>query len=517
MKKNMSLRTRNHLPLTAAVALAICINLSSAFAAESKVSPQNYPPQNPARVDEIAAMLPEKPGTPAPRPSDRAAWAALSNDPGAAKIVAEAERLCGKPIPDLPDELYLEFLRNGNRSHYEAPFFRRLHALNALMLAEALEWKGRFLPEVQRYLEAILAEKAWTLPAHDKQLDCFEGRKPLVKLFSSQRAWTVAYAIDWFGGVLPAELVARAKAECRRRILEPYLTACRDTTQVMPSGCNWFFGPANWTPVCHVGCVGLSLIISEDRRERAECIEAAERAMPFYLEGFSNDGYCSEGMAYWGYGFGHYVALVSIVEQATGGKVKLGADKPKTARVAAYAVAFQLEQGLSPRFADGGGNPEKALLDMAHGFWPDAVPAAYAGCPPLSGTMSNYGERPPCCMVAMRAWRNAPVGGCRKSTRDPQLSATTYQLPPLTEFTDAQVYISRPGYGKDGISLALKGGNNAEFHNHNDVGTYTVALDGEILAGDVGGETYTARTFSARRYEGDVLNKIGRASCRERV
>ena len=509
MKKNMTLRTRDHLHLTAAVALAICANLAPAFAAWSIMPPEKYPSQNATRVDAIAAMLPEKPSSPAPRPSDRAAWAALSNDPGAARIVAEAESLCGKPIPELPDELYLEFRRNGNRSHYEAPFFRRLHAFNALMLAEALEWKGRFVPEIRRYLEAILAEKAWTLPAHDKQLDCFEGRKPLVKLFSSQRAWTVAYAIDWFGGVLPAELVSRAKAECRRRILEPYLAACRDNAQIRPSGCNWFFGPANWTPVCHAGCVGLSLIISEDRRERAECIEAAERAMPCYLAGFSDDGYCSEGMAYWDYGFGHYVALVSIVEQATGGEVKLGADTPKAARVAAYAVGFQLEKGLSPRFADGGGDPEQALLDMAHGFWPDAVPAAYAGCPPLCGTMSNYGKYPPCCMVAMRAWRNAPVEGCGNSALNCKLPTANCQLPTITEFTDAQVYISRPGYGKDGISLALKGGHNAEFHNHNDVGTYAVALDGEILAGDVGGEAYTARTFSAHRYDGDVLNSFG--------
>ena len=105
MKKNMTLRTRDHLHLTAAVALAICANLAPAFAAWSIMPPEKYPSQNATRVDAIAAMLPEKPSSPAPRPSDRTAWAALSNDPGAARIVAEAESLCGKPIPDLPDVL----------------------------------------------------------------------------------------------------------------------------------------------------------------------------------------------------------------------------------------------------------------------------------------------------------------------------------------------------------------------------------------------------------------------------
>ena len=504
MKTNMKLKTRRTPSLPVAAALALCINLSSAFAAESKVPPERYPKQNPARVDEIAAMLPEKPGTPAPRPSDRAAWAAVANAPGAAKIIAKAEGLCGEPIPELPDELYLEFRRNGNRSRYQEPFFRRLHAFDLMMLAEALEWKGRFVPEIRRRLESILAEKAWTLPAHDSKLDCFEGRKPLVKLFSSQRAWVVAYAIDWFGEVLPADLVARAKAECRRRILEPYLTACRDTAQVMPSGCSWFFGPANWTSVCHAGCVGLSLIISDDRRERAECIEAAERAMPFYLDGFSDDGYCSEGAGYWNYGFGHYIALLAMVQQATGGAVKLGSDTPKAALAAAYAVNCRLDNGISPPFADGSGDIEMSHLEMARRFWPDAIPETYASFPLLEGRASNYGDNPPCHIVAMRAFFK-PTGSQAPRASKPQ----SFHLPPLTEFGSAQVYISRPGYGKDGMSLALKGGHNSEFHNHNDVGTYAIALDGELLAGDVGGETYTARTFSARRYDGDVLNSFG--------
>ena len=189
--------------LAAGVGLVVCAEAA------------NYPEQDSARVAAIASRLPERPGSPAPRPSDRAAWAFLANDPAAATFIAEAAKQIGCPIPELPDELYLEFRRNGNRSHYERPFFKKLTTFNLFMLAEALEWKGRFVPEITRYLEAILAEKTWTLPAHDRRLDSFEGRKPLVKLFSSQRAWVVSYAIDWFGEVLPPDLVARAPTPTR--------------------------------------------------------------------------------------------------------------------------------------------------------------------------------------------------------------------------------------------------------------------------------------------------------------
>ncbi len=57
--------------------------------------------------------------------------------------------------------------------------------------------------------------------------------------------------------------------------------------------------------------------------------------------------------------------------------------------------------------------------------------------------------------------------------------------------------------------MALKGGHNAEHHNHNDVGSFVVALGKSTPLLDVGGEVYTARTFSKDRYVSNVLNSFG--------
>ena len=46
-------------------------------------------------------------------------------------------------------------------------------------------------------------------------------------------------------------------------------------------------------------------------------------------------------------------------------------------------------------------------------------------------------------------------------------------------------------------------------HDHNDVGSYIVVLDDQTLIEDPGAEAYTARTFSPRRYESNVLNSFG--------
>ncbi|NUS10925.1 MAG: heparinase, partial [Streptomyces sp.] len=58
----------------------------------------------------------------------------------------------------------------------------------------------------------------------------------------------------------------------------------------------------------------------------------------------------------------------------------------------------------------------------------------------------------------------------------------------------------RPGADRDGLALAFKGGHNGERHNHLDVGSYTVALDGCPLVVDVGKPTYTAASFGPDRY-----------------
>jgi hypothetical protein len=77
-------------------------------------------------------------------------------------------------------------------------------------------------------------------------------------------------------------------------------------------------------------------------------------------------------------------------------------------------------------------------------------------------------------------------------------------------FENAGILICRPPEKSTSrLAVALKGGHNNEHHNHNDVGSFVVVLDDKSLLLDPGGEVYTARTFSSRRYESKVLNSFG--------
>jgi hypothetical protein len=66
---------------------------------------------------------------------------------------------------------------------------------------------------------------------------------------------------------------------------------------------------------------------------------------------------------------------------------------------------------------------------------------------------------------------------------------------------DIEVMAARDSAHDAGFYLAAKGGHNDESHNHNDIGNFVVFVDGDPVLVDAGVETYTAKTFSDRRYE----------------
>ena len=471
--------------------------------------PAPIPPASPERIREIAALLPEKPGIPGGEVSDRAEWARLARLPDAADILSQAEKALADPVPELSDELYLEFISKGNRSRYQKPFGDRSAALKNLVLAECLERKGRFIAKIDAYASAICSERSWTLPAHDEDLGNFNGNRLSVDLASGARAWLLAVAICWLKDAVPAATAARVRSEIARRVFAPYLKTARggDPEYAIDPFVNnvgdwWFAFPNNWNAVCHSCVVRTALAIVEPREERAKFVEAAERTRASYLDAFTDDGYCDEGMGYWNYGFGHELMLGLFVRRATGGRVDFFKN-PKYRTVMLYPYRYRLQNGISPHFADGGGNPNPGILALGRQVWPDIVSTVALKAPILSASIQRNGSKSSSAsleMIALRAF-----GGEPPAPKESSFPLDT--LPVRSFFPHAQVLMTRtPASAPRPFSVAMKGGHNAELHNHNDVGTYTVMLDGAEIAGDPGGEVYTRRTFSPRRYESKVLS-----------
>ena len=81
----------------------------------------------------------------------------------------------------------------------------------------------------------------------------------------------------------------------------------------------------------------------------------------------------------------------------------------------------------------------------------------------------------------------------------PQFESTKAEQPKTEEafLQNSQIMVSR---SKDWF-VAIKGGHNAESHNHNDVGNFILYHRNKPVIIDLGRDTYTALSFSKRRFE----------------
>ena len=446
-----------------------------------------------ARVAEIAKMLPERPGIPGAHISNRAAWDRLANTGEGRYLIRKAVREAKEPIAECTDELYLEFSTpgNGNRTHYQKPFFRRETVLNHLVLAECLENKGQFIPRIADYLRTLCSERTWCMPAHDRQLKAFKGEEQNVDLGAQSRAFTCAFTVCVLRGRLPEDVERLTLSELERRIFAPLrerFTKAKSGRDCSPMW--WIQGPANWTAVCHSGVTRAALAVLEGREDRAVFIEAAERSAKTFMTGFTEDGYCSEGMGYWNYGWGHFLTLTLAVREATGGKVDL-CGTPKARKVMEFGTGALLFGETAPAFADGGGALSGLILKLGHLIWPDLpVTQGALSHRPLEGGIEYA------FLMDFGQWDGTPAP-----------VATAYPI--RTGFPDAQMWVLRNGTSDMPFLMAVKGGHNKEFHNHNDVGSYTLYLGETWVGGDAGGTEYNAKTFSDKRYEIPMINSYG--------
>ncbi len=445
-----------------------------------------------ARVHQVAAMLPGQPAGLGRRADDRAAWELFAAQPAWRDVLARAERLLGEPLPETTDDLYLDYSRTGNRDRWQAVAWRRRGRIRDFALAECLESRGRFVPPLEETIRAICAERTWLLPAHDGALTNFRGESVDIDLASSDLGWQLATA-DWLlGDRLSTDVRALTKDNVRRRVLDPFTDMAAGRRRR-----NWWMDTTNnWNAVCLAGVTGAALAQAESREERAAFVVAAELYSRNMLKGFPPDGYCTEGLGYWNYGFGEYVLLGETIRQATGGGVDLLA-RPEARAPAAFGAGIEIINGVYPAFADChvGTKPSRHLMYFVSRFYGLGL-SAYDGEDP---TGPRYG-------LAEALIYAFPNGASQKAPAPPRGPGLR------TWFDEGGVLIGRPAPGSPcRMGVALKGGNNAEHHNHNDVGSYVVVVDTQPVLLDPGSEVYTARTFSNRRYEGKLLNSWGHA------
>jgi hypothetical protein len=469
--------------------------MATAPVAALMVTAAPLPSLDPARVTAIAALLPQTPAASGRPLTDRAFWDRLASDSRYSAIVPAAAKIRDTPLPPWAADSFLDYSRDGNRTRYQNAENQRRTRLGVLVLAECLENKGRFLAPLATLIDSLCEEKTWVLPAHDAKLENYNGKIIDIDLVSSALAAQLGTTDFLLGDKLPPATRQRLRDNVRQRVLDPF----RDMITGKRPANWWVTTDNNWNAVCLSGVIGAALALEPSRPERGRFVAAAERYSQSFLSGFTADGYCGEGLGYWNYGFGNYDVLSEAVRQATGGKLDLLA-RPTARMPALFAARIQIMKDISPAFADCPifAKPSAPLMVSLNRRFSLGLPQYARLETAPSGSIYET-------MVYAMAENAPPVPASA-----PKRGDATVGLPLRDFFDAAGILISRPGAkGTAKMGVALKGGNNAESHNHNDVGSYVVVVGDRPVLLDPGAETYTARTFSARRYDSKLLNSFG--------
>ncbi|MCS7041865.1 MAG: heparinase II/III-family protein [Bryobacteraceae bacterium] len=435
---------------------------------------------------------------PWPKAEEREPWQALPSELRAA-IVAAAEQHLGRPWPSLTASLFLEYARNGNRSKYESVRRARRDRLTLAALAECVEGRGRFLDEVLDGIWLTCEESFWGVPAHigaQKAGNTLpDMSEPIVDLFAAETSATLAWIVYLLGAQLEklSKLVRpRVHAEIRRRILDPCLT--RDDF--------WWLGFGgtravnNWNPWINSNWLSSVLLAEPGAEQRTAALAKIVRSLDRFLDAYHEDGGCDEGPGYWSRAAASLFDCLDLLHSASAGAIN------------AYGVPLVREMGAYIYRAHIAGPWYLNFADASARVRPDAVLVWRYGQSVQDPRMEAFGawlaaqETDPLALAVHESmWRSLQSLFHYRGIRAASASAR----PPLAAdviLPGTQVFAARLREGSDrGFYVAAQGGHNAESHNHNDVGNFIVFCDGEPVLIDIGVETYTALTFSPRRYE----------------
>ena len=447
----------------------------------------------PARVEEIAAMLCEQPGTFGAPIDDRAAWEALAKKDAFRYTVTHAEPLLAKPFPRLTDATYRAIVKSGSRVDAYGLLRERSGRLPRLCRAECIENKGRFLPKIEELIPALCDEKTWIIPLRKQEsIDNMEGKRNTIDLTKAMRAWNMAMADRLLGDRLRPATRQMIRENLERRVFAPYRKMI--TGKQKPDF--WLSCTSNWNAVCLAGVTGAALTILDSREDRAFFAAAAEMHSKGFLKGFLADGYCTEGLGYWNFGFSHYLALAEALWQATSGKLDLF-DVPNMESIALFGARIEIHEGVYPAIADC--SPNTRPMELVMHFMSRRLRLG----------LDDW-ERGDMATASGGLYFQMLSACPNSASMTPPAETRVRSVGPRSYFQDTGVLICRPGPDSSArLAAALKGGHNAEHHNHNDVGSFVVAVDAGAPILDVGAEVYTNRTFSSKRYESRVLNSYG--------
>ena len=264
---------------------------------------------------------------PYPAYEDRQAWAQLLGE-HAGSLVNAGEKYLDYKWQSVDATAYLAYERTGERTVMENPLKQNRIALNALLLAELAEGKGRFTDQLINGAWHIAHTPSWVLSAHlprqKTRRSLPDPAEQLIDLGSgalgAQMAVTWHFFHKTFDTVDP--VISRVVYNAiKLQILDPYLNPDEQTP-------NWWLAydlkPGsvvnNWNPWCNADVILCFLLVEKDQERLNRAIAQSVKSVDKFIAYVKKDGACEEGPAYWGHAAGKLYDYLQIMNDASFGR-----------------------------------------------------------------------------------------------------------------------------------------------------------------------------------------------------
>lgn len=411
-----------------------------------------------------------------------------------AALLTLAKKLSEEEYDILPASIYMQFKQNGNRSVFQNLYFKRRKILSQLLLAEVVCEDRRYLSKIIDGIWLLLEETSWVVPAHNpskSDMDCplpyaYGEKVDYIDLFSAETGSLLAFAYflikDELDSVTP--LVSdRILYELNRRIIIPF--AEHDDW--------WWMGFSgrkinNWAPWIVSNILTICALCTEDFDLRCQIVSKAIQILDHFTNGYDEAGGCDEGPGYWNEAGASYFDCLEILYDMTGGNVSLFED-PFIKNMGEYIAKVNICGNYYINFADCDVKNHFSYIAIqrfgrrVHSDFLESF--AIDHCEKEESVEIQYN-----CYRSIKNLCEISTPKSHKFSYPAKIWVDGVEIMALRETNDPQ----------KGLFLAMKGGHNAESHNHNDIGNFIVYNDGKPLIIDVGVGTYTANTFNENRY-----------------
>jgi hypothetical protein len=298
-------------------------------------------------------------------------------------------------------------------------------------------------------------------------------------------------------------LVPRVRMEARRRILEPSLRRNDFGWQGLDGKGRHL---NNWTPWVNSNVLTAGLLLETDAGVRAELVGRVCRSVDFFVAGYSGDGACEEGPAYWGRSAASLFDVCWTLVSAHGGKGGEVLTHPFVRAMGHYIADVHIAKNLYVNYGDAhvGAAPEPEEVYRFGRATGDEELREFGVFEALRRGTGTTGQ-------TLRRAMVTDNGGPASLSRVLQAVLAAGEIRGEGGGKDAlgrdawypklQLMTARETAGTtDGFFVALQAASNGRSHGHNDSGSFMVFYGGEPVFIDVGVEAYTAKTFGKDRY-----------------